>query len=401
MYISRIVEKSVIELIDNPKVLILLGARQVGKTTLIEPIVKARNGLLLNCDLAVDRARLLAASTLLPHEALQLLGNPPLLVIDEAQNLPEIGRIVKGWYDARIGTKIVLLGSSSLNILDQSAEPLTGRNEKIFLTPLLFKEVIKTQPWFSAHLTQKLLEEKFNNQLQTLLLQQMVFGSYPEAITTDDKEKYLLNLSSDYILRDVLHGGLVKSPEPVKRLLSLLAYQIGKEVSTNEIANSLQLSRITVDRYIELLERSYVIFRLHAFSTNQRKEIAKNTKIYFWDTGIRNALLKEFSFSPTRSDIGVLFENWVISEVAKQNLLDGNKRNIYFWRKRDGAEVDLVIKGASIFKACEIKWSKLAGTASSKGFTASYSIPVEVINRERVLSLLWNKNLSNIPPTHR
>lgn len=394
MYIHRIVEKVVNDLLNDKKVIILLGARQVGKTTLIEPFVRERNGLLLNCDVDVDKARLLAASSLSPEEALRLLGDPSLLVIDEAQNLPEVGRIVKGWYDAHIRTKIILLGSSSLNLLDHTAEPLTGRNEKIFLTPLLFIEILRSQSWYSPQLTKSLLEEQFANQIQTLLLQQIVYGSYPETITTNDKEKYLLNLTSDYLLRDVLQSGLVKSPEPVKKLLTLLAYQTGSEVSVNELANNLQTSRQTIERYLELLERSYVIFKVQAFSTNQRKEIAKNMKIFFWDTGVRNALLKEFSLSPLRSDIGSLFKNWVMAEVAKVNLTEGDKNSIYFWRKRDGSEVDLVVKGTNIFKAYEVKWSKQNAIPSSRSFSNTYNIPVEVVTRDTILNLLWEEKQS-------
>jgi len=388
MYITRLVEDTLKSLLDDKKVIIILGARQVGKTTLIEPFVRARQGLLLNCDIEVDKSRLLAASTLGPPQAIQLLGSPPLLVIDEAQNLPEIGRIVKGWYDARLDTKVVLLGSSSLNLLDKTAEPLTGRNEKIYLPPLLFGEVLRSQSWFSPGVSQKLIEQQFGEQLQTLLLQQIVYGSYPEAITTLDKEKYLLNLTSDYLLKDVLQSGLVKSPEPIKKLLSLLAYQAGSEVSVQELAINLQASRQTVENYLELLERSYVIFRLRAFNNNQRKEISKSSKIFFWDTGIRNALLKEFSVSPIRSDIGALFENWLVTEVAKRNLTEGDRNNIYFWRQAGGGEVDLIIKGSNMFKAYEIKWSKPNATPSSKSFSKAYGIPVEVITKNNVLDLL-------------
>ncbi len=322
---------------------------------------------------------------------MKFFGNPKLLVIDEAQNLPEIGRIVKGWYDARVTTKIILLGSSSLNLLDLTAEPLTGRNEKIYLTPLLFSEILKNQSWLTPEVTKSILEEQFKDQIQTLLLQQMVYGSYPEAITTVDKERYLLNLTSDYLLKDVLQNGLVKSPEPVKKLLSMIAYQAGNEVSINELAMNLHTSRQTIERYIELLERSYVIFKVHAFSTNQRKEIVKNSKIFFWDTGVRNALLKEFSLSPFRSDIGSLFENWVVSEVAKLNLIKGDKNNIYFWRKRDGSEVDLIVKGTNTFKAYEMKWSKLNITQSAKSFSNTYNIPVKVITKDTILDLLWEE----------
>jgi len=382
------IENQLKELLSHNKIIILLGARQVGKTTLIEPYVEKEHGLLLNCDISVDRARLLAASTLAPHEAMRLLGNPPLLIIDEAQTFPDIGRIVKGWYDAHVETRIVLLGSSSLDLLDQTAEPLTGRNEKVYLTPLLFSEVLRSQSWYSPQLTKTMLENQFADQIQTLLLQQMVYGNYPAATTIADKEKYLLNLTADYLLRDVLQGGLVKSPEPIKRLLSLLAHQSGSEVAVDELAKSLQISRPTVENYLDLLERSYVIFRVRAYSSNQRKEIAKSTKVYFWDTGIRNALLKEFSLSLIRSDIGLLFENWAVAEVAKRNLMEGDRSTIYFWRKTDGGEVDLVVKGTNTFRAYEFKWSKQNATLGSKSFTNTYDIPVEIITKNTILGFV-------------
>ena len=149
----------------------LLGPRQVGKTTLVEPFVRERGGLLLNCDIETDKARLLAAGTLSPQEAMHFLNDPPLLVIDEAQNLPAVGRMVKGWYDAGVSTKIVLLGSSSLHLLDQTAEPLTGRNEKLYLAPLLFAEVLQSRPWFSPGITHAMLSSQFAPQVQTLLAQ--------------------------------------------------------------------------------------------------------------------------------------------------------------------------------------------------------------------------------------
>jgi len=207
--------------------------------------------------------------------------------------------------------------TSSLNLLDQSAESLTGRNVKLFLPPLLFSEVLNAQSWYSKEMTPQLLKANMGNQLNSLLKEQMVFGGYPEAIVTAQKEEYLLNLVSDYLLKDVFQSTLIKSPEKVKKLLMLIAYQIGSEVSLTELANNLQISRITVEKYLDLLERSFVIFRLPAFSSNLRKEIVKRSKIFFWDTGVRNALLKDFNFSTLRNDIGLLWENWVIAEFAK------------------------------------------------------------------------------------
>ena len=387
MYINRIAENKIKNLLGNPKVIIVLGARQVGKTTLIERILKHHKGLILNLDIEVDKARLLGISHLTPDDAMNNLGNPLLFVVDEAQRLPETARIVKGWFDSKVKTKIILLGSSSLNLLDQSAESLTGRNIKLFLPPLLFSEVLNNQSWYSKELTPDILKKDFSNQLNTIIQEQIVYGSYPEAIVTSQKEQYLLNLVSDYLLKDVFQSTLIKSSETVKKLLMLLAYQIGSEVSLTELANNLQISRVTVEKYIDLLERSFVIFRLPAFSNNQRKEIVKSTKIFFWDTGVRNALLKDFNFSNLRSDIGLLWENWVIAEFAKKNLLEGQPNNLYFWRTRSGSEVDMVIKGSNLFKAFEIKWSKTK-TVNGKAFTNRYNIKVEVISKENVANYI-------------
>ena len=169
--------------------------------------------------------------------------------------------------------------------------------------------------------------------------------------------------------------------------MMLRAYQVGSEVSLSELATNLGISRVTVEKYLDLLERSFVIFRLPAFSSNLRKEIVKSTKIFFWDTGVRNALIKEFNFSAGRQDTGLLWENWVIAEFAKKNLLDGQPNNLYFWRTRNGAEVDLVIKGTNTFKAFEIKWSK-SKAVNGKAFTNRYNIPVEVISKENVLDFI-------------
>jgi len=387
MYIDRIAENKVKKLLENPKVVILLGARQVGKTTLIEQVLKQHKSVILNLDVEVDKARLLGISHLSPENAMKNLENPELLVIDEAQRLPETARIVKGWFDSKVKTKIILLGSSSLNLLDQSAESLTGRNVKLFLPPLLFSEIINNQSWYSKELTTKILKENFNNQLETLIQEQIIYGSYPESVITSQKPQYLLNLVSDYLLKDVFQSTLIRSPEIVKKLLMLLAHQIGSEVSSTELANNLQVSRITIEKYIDLLEKSFVIFRFTAFSSNLRKEIVKSTKIFFWDTGVRNAILNDFNFSGFRNDIGLLWENWVIAEFAKKNLLEGQLKSLYFWRTRSGSEIDLVIKGNDIFKAYEIKWSKTK-PSNGKAFTNRYKIPIEVIAKENITDFI-------------
>jgi len=382
-YIPRKAEEIFSKMLLSSKTVIVLGARQVGKTTLVQRVLKNKKALFLNLDIESDKQRFLAAATLSPTEAMLTLNNPEFLVIDEAQRLSDTGRIIKGWYDAKVSTKMVLLGSSSLNLLDQSAESLTGRNVKLFLTPLSFREILSVQPWYSEVFSADQLQKQFLDQMKTVLLQTMVFGSYPEAVVTADKQQYLKNLVADYLLKDILQIGLIKSPDTIKRLLLLLAHQAGSVVSINELANNLAISRKTVERYLDLLEQTFVIFKLSSFSTNPRKEIAKSSKIFFWDTGIRNALLNEFNVSPLRSDIGKLWENWVVAEFAKQNLQEGSPKNLYFWRSRSGSEIDLVIKEGEKIKAYEIKWS--GKNAASRAFSERYKIKVKVIDNSRPL----------------
>lgn len=272
------------------------------------------DALFLNFDLEVDKARFLAAASLPPADALRSFDSPPLLVVDEAQRLPEAARIVKGWPDPRLLVQILLLGSSSLNLLDQAAESLTGRNRKLILPPLLFAETLATQPWATAEMPREHLCRHFAPQLRAWLLQRLAFGSYPEVVVPPNPAALLRELGADYLWKDVLQTGLVKTPDLIKRLLLLLAHQAGSEVSVSELATQLQMASPTVEGYLDPLEQTFVIFRLPSFSTNPRKEIAKGRKIVFWDKGIRNALLNTFSVDALRPDIGALWENWAIAE---------------------------------------------------------------------------------------
>lgn len=377
-FISRLAEKSIRSWLDTKKILLVLGARQVGKTTLLKNFFKGSGVTYINFDVEVDKLAFLRAASLDPRSAIRSLSDPEIIILDEAQRLPEASRVVKGWYDYEIPAKIIMSGSSSLNLLNLSAESLTGRNVKIYLPPLLFSEIIASQGWYNKAGDQRSLS-LFANQIESVLFSSMVYGSYPETIVTSSKQQYLTNLVSDYLLKDILHSGLIKAPEVIHRLLSLLAYQAGSLVSVNELARTLNISRVTVDRYLDLLEQTFVIFRLSAFSNNPRKELSKSQKIFFWDTGIRNALINEFNTHINRPDIGKLWENWVVAEFAKSNFLGGNLKTIYFWQSRSGSEVDLVVKEPTgNLKAYEIKWS---GGNTTKAFTFQYKIPVNLIHR--------------------
>ena len=377
MYLKREAEDTLKDILAGDKVGIILGARQVGKTTLVEHVLGGQPALFLNFDIEVDKARFLAASALSPSDGLRSLGNPPVLVIDEAQRLPATSRIIKGWHGSRLPAKVLLLGSSSLDLLDQAAESLAGRNRKLVLPPLLFRETLGTQSWASTGAEPAHLCRHFAPQLRAYMMQRLAFGSYPEIVTGDQPARLLRELSADYLWKDVLQAGLIKTPNLIKRLLLLLAHQAGSEVSVSELAAQLQMARPTVDRYIDLLEQSFVIFRLPAFSTNPRKEIAKSQKIFFWDTGIRNALLNAFSTEDFRPDIGSLWENYVIAEAAKRNALLGSPAEMFFWRTHAQSEIDLVVKQGSDLRAFQIKWSPRR--VSGRAFRDAYGVDVEVI----------------------
>lgn len=381
MYIKRIAEGELSSILTGSKIGMVLGARQVGKTTLVEHCLAGEQALFLNFDVEIDKQRFLAAAALAPREGLASLGNPKALVIDEAQRLPEAARLVKGWHDVHLPVKILLLGSSSLNLLDQAAESLTGRNEKLRLPPLVLEEALEAQSWFKPNYTPAILRTQFAAAMRTLLMQLMTFGGYPEVVLASDKPRLLREISSDYLWKDVLQTGLVKSPDPIKRLLTLLAHQVGNEVSTQELATQLQIARPTVDRYLDLLEQTYVIFRLPSYSTNPRKEVVRGKKIYFWDTGVRNALLNAFATEELRPDIGGLWENWVIAEIAKHNQLKGCPGDLFFWRSRAKSEVDLVVKTGDHLRAFEIKWNRKRSRAN-RAFTAAYGVKVEFISSE-------------------
>ena len=240
--------------------------------------------------------------------------------------------------------------------------------------------MLDTQVWANADAAPDHMRQHFAPQLRAFLMQRLNFGSYPEVVTSNNPTQLLRELGSDYLWKDVLQTGLVKTPDLIKRLLLLLAHQTGAEVSVSELATQLQMARPTVDRYLDLLEQTFVIFRLPSFSTNSRKEIAKSRKVFFWDTGIRNALLNAFSTDDFRSDIGALWENWVIAEVAKHNALLGSPAELFFWRTRAQSEVDLVVKQGSSLRAFEVKWS--SRRISGRAFRDAYGVELEPIRPE-------------------
>lgn len=386
MYIPRDLETQLNAALETPKVLFLLGARQVGKTTLIEQVLQSRKGEMLNMDIEVDRARLLAAASLAPAEAVRSLGGGEVLVIDEAQRVKNIGEIAKGWYDARVPTKIVLLGSSSATLLDIAAAELTGRNEKLWLTPLLFREVVGQQGWAAAGGATG-LQKFFGPQLRALLLSRMVYGSYPEAYLASDPQQYLTNLSGDYLLKDIFTGSAVRSPEDVRRLLMEIAKELGESLSVLQLATRLKLSRQTVQKYLDLLEAIFVIFSLPCYCTNTEAEVSKSRKYYFWDTGVKNALQREWVVGESRSDLKQLWENWVLAEILKQSKTFRRQEDLFFWQSRNGSTVQLVVKQGEDLHPFLIAWDK-EEAGSGRSFANMYGREAGVIHAENVVEYL-------------
>ena len=267
--------------------------------------------------------------------------------IDEAQMIPNIGNTLKLLVDTRPDLSVIVTGSASFELAGQIGEPLTGRKRTRYLLP------VATGEYFSRSKTPR---ADFKRSLEELL----IYGMYPSALTAPDaaaKTEFLKELADSYLLKDILTFQEIKGSRFILRLLNLLAYQIGSEVSLSELGSSLGIDRKTVERYLDLLEKSYVIFRLGGYSGNLRNEITKMSKYYFYDNGIRNTLINNFNSLDIRNDVGQLWENFVISERQKRRLYWGPSANQYFWRTWKGSEIDLVEERAGMLYGYEIKWT--------------------------------------------
>ncbi|MFH1561423.1 MAG: ATP-binding protein [Patescibacteria group bacterium] len=360
MYYRRLIEEKIEKSLFKGKIIVIYGARQVGKTTLAQKILKDHPQLdskYINCD-QLDYQTLLSASN--NSDQLKLiLGGKQLIVFDEAQRIKNIGLKLKMMVDNFPNQQIIATGSSSFDLANEVVEPLTGRAIEFWLYPLSFPEL------------------QFDNQLEAnrKLESLLVFGSYPQVFTcdsTDDKRTFVNTIAANYLYKDVLKFNNLKSADAVRKLLEALALQISSEVSYTEIASLIGISKETVASYVELLEKVFVVFRLPPFSRNLRKEIGKMRKIYFYDLGIRNALINNFNPLSLRDDIGKLWENFVISEKMKTNNFIGETNKFYFWRTYDKQEIDLIEEKEGKLFGYEIKWQKQTKKAP-KSWRQTYS----------------------------
>lgn len=328
------------------KVILLLGPRQVGKTTLLKELAKKMDcpAVWLNADEADVAEAFEKAKT--SSQLLQLFGpENRLVIIDEAQQIPDIGKKLKLVYDNRPDIQLIATGSSAFELKNSTAEPLTGRKKTLHLFPISYSEIVQnTSP----------LEAK------RLLDTRLVFGSYPEVINKAGKEKeVLIEIANSYLYKDVLKLEDVRKPNHIEKLLKALALQVGSEVSYHELAQTIgNINSATVEKYLDMLEKAFVIFKLSAFNRNQRNEIKKGKKYYFYDNGIRNVLISNFLPPEMRSDKGALWENWLVAERMKLNAYSEKYANTYFWRTHDGAEIDYIEENDGCLTAYEFKWKE-------------------------------------------
>ncbi len=327
------------------KIIIIYGPRQAGKTTLCKEIQKKYpDSKILTCDDPNIANNLEPKSV---EEILKYFDNKKLIIIDEAQRVENIGLTLKLLVDAHPEIQIIATGSSSFDLANKVNEPLTGRNWKFYLFPLSLKELSVT---YGAELKSK---------LEDLL----IFGSYPEIVSAQENKKEILkNLASDYLYKDLLSYEGIRKPRTLFDLLRLLALNVGNEVSYSKIASDLSISRETVRSYIGILEQAFIIFTLPPLHKHKSKEISRLNKIYFYDNGIRNALLDSFKQLEKRNDVGALFENFFMSEKMKQHYYRNSENKMYFWRTKQGQEIDLVeeYRGGEEYKIFECKWQDRA-----------------------------------------
>jgi predicted AAA+ superfamily ATPase len=344
MDIPRLLEKKIESELGKQKVIMLYGTRRTGKTTIIEHIA-ARHGIdvlsLQGEDMQV--ASLLQQRTVTNYS--QLTRGKKIIIIDEAQAIPEIGKILKLMIDNVKDITIIATGSSSFDLVYHTGEPLVGRNIVHYLYPIAQIELSTIEDGLT---TVRNLEQR------------LIYGGYPELWQLPDQkeqENYLKQMVDSYLLKDLLILENVKGAEVLYKLLQMLAWQVGSQVSTTELGNSLQLNKATVERYLHLLSKVFIIFPLSGYSNNLRKEVTKSKKWYFYDNGIRNALINNFSSLQNRNDIGQLWEQYILSERTKFNSYRGYHPQYFFWRTYDGQEIDLIeLDNKQQLLALECKW---------------------------------------------
>ncbi len=373
--ITRTLQQRIEGNLFKGKAIIVIGARQVGKSTLFRQITEKLEEpvLMLNCDEPEVR-ELLAGMNLV--ELKLMIGKHRLIVIDEAQRVSEIGMTLKRITDNFPEVQLLVTGSSSFELQNRLNEPLTGRKYEYHLFPIS---------------TRELLEHGGLIAVKQSLESRLIYGSYPDIVNhADEAKELLMNIAGSYLYKDILALEDVRRPALLEKLLVALALQVGGEVSYNEIAQTVGSDSKTVEKYIDLLEKCYIVFRLGAFNRNLRTELKKSKKIYFYDNGIRNAVIQNFAPLSMRNDVGALWENFFISERIKSNEYEGRYAKSYFWRTTQQQEIDYIEEADGQFTVFEMKWNlRKKTTPLPTAFLKTYPVAQEaVITPENYLEWL-------------
>jgi len=378
MRIERELQSKIEEKLFSGNVIVIYGARQVGKTTLIKTIAeKYKDSLYLNCDNHSVRISLENRNAI---QLKSIIGNSNLVFIDEAQRVENIGITLKLLVDTYPEVQIVATGSSAFDLANKIKEPLTGRAFEFHLYAPSVKELL---PLYS--------DNDFTN--SGILEERLIYGMYPKVVLqTQPKAEALKQITGGYLYKDLLAFGSIKHPETLDKLLRALALQLGQEVSYNELSSLLGIDKDTVSSYVRLLEQAFIIFRLPPYYTNSRTELKKMNKIYFYDNGVRNALIENLNDITLRTDIGALWENFLISERIKRNHYNnplGFVPKAYFWRTYAGQEIDYIEDVGGTLKAFEFKWSKKKKPIAPKPWRDAYQdAEYKVISKENYLDFL-------------
>lgn len=372
--IARTLEKNIQSLLGGKKAIIIMGARQVGKSTLLHQMLGTRQDVLwMNGD-DLDVQELFSNMTSTRIRA--ILGNRRLIIVDEAQRISDIGLRLKLITDQVPDVQVIATGSSSFELASKVNEPLTGRKREFHMYPLTFGEMVQ--------------HTQFLDEIR-MIPHRMVYGYYPEVVANPGDERATLKeLSDSYLYKDILSLDSINKPDKLVRLLKALALQIGSQVSYNEIGTLIGLDSKTVERYVDILEKSFIVFRLGTFSRNLRNELKISRKIYFWDLGIRNAVIGNLSQVENRTDAGELWENFVIAERMKKNAYTNSFAQSYFWRTRQQHEIDYLEEENGELRAFEFKWNARKGNAKCpESFQTAYSTAsYQVITPENVEEFL-------------
>jgi len=360
---TRSIEKTIKEKINSGKAIVIVGARQVGKTTLLNKILKDKEYLFLDADDPITRALLENPTT---EQIRSIIGDYKYIFLDEAQRIEGIGLTLKIITDQFKAVQLFVSGSSSFDLGNKLNEPLTGRKWEYELFPISWEEY-----------ENKIGFVKSEQQIENRLL----YGLYPDVINNQGKEiEVLKNLVNSYLYRDILALSDIRKPEVLDKLLQALALQMGNEVNYNELSQLIGINKITVQKYIEILEKGYIIFRLNSFSRNIRNEIKQNRKIYFYDNGVRNMIIGNFNPLDLRQDKGALWENFLISERHKQNLYKNTFTKMYFWRTKQQQEIDFIEEYNGEITGYELKWNNKKTRIPQK-FINTYNAEGIVIDR--------------------